>query len=341
MLPTLRVRALRRIMKLPSVLRRRLGTGPTEVDGARLDDATRMFLRVLTFDRLPTHRYPLDEQREAFRQLAIQCSGEILDAVVSEHSVGACRLRIYRPPTTTRTALLWLHGGGWVIGDLDTHDAFCRRVAVGANVVVASLGYRLAPEHPFPAAIEDVLHTMDWLRTQAEALSLDADRIAVGGDSAGGNLSAVLCQQLAQLGEAQPWAQVLLYPGVDATRSHPSHARFGEGFFLTRGQVDYFLDAYMGQHDPTDPRISPLFAEDLTGLAPALVHTAGLDPLLDEGRAYATRLEEAGVPVTRTHTPAMVHGYISLAGIIPAADRAVSSFVGDIAAVLHRDNSSR
>jgi acetyl esterase/lipase len=229
-------------------------------------------------------------------------------------------VRIYRP-AHARAVLVYLHGGGWVQGDRDTHDALCRRLAAADRVVV-SADYRLAPEHPFPAAVDDTVTVLRWAR--ANVATLGSDRIEVGGDSAGGNLAAVACIVLRDAGLDLPSLQLLIYPGLDQRRLAASHATFAEGFLLTAADIDWFQGHYAAPVD--DVRASPLLA-DLHGLPPAIVTTAGFDPLRDEGEAYVAKLRAAGVPVTHLEEASLVHGYANMDGALPAADRAVARIV--------------
>ena len=209
--------------------------------------------------------------------------------------------------------LIYYHGGGFVIGNVETHDSTCRRLANKSRCQVISIDYRLAPEHPFPASIDDALAAFRHVRDNAAAFGVDAKRIAVGGDSAGGAISAVICQACKQSGEATPAFQMLIYPATDSRRRTESHKAFGDGYFLTQALIDWFWKAYIPTGtDLADPRLSPLLTADFTGLPPAFVLTAGFDPLRDEGRAYANRLIDAGVKTTYVNYPGTIHGFFSL-----------------------------
>jgi acetyl esterase len=317
----LRIEALRAVLSLPDAAGRAFGVGPHEVDGVPVEPAMRLLFRALSLDGRPSESHPIPEQREALRALCRVGEGPRPDVPTREVDVG-CTMRLYEPPGATG-ALLWLHGGGYTIGDLETHDALCRRLAVTTGCVVAALDYRLAPEHPFPAAIEDVERAWAWLVDHQDDLGVS--RIAVGGDSAGGNLSAVLCQSLPR--DAQPHAQLLLYPRVDATKTWPSMERFAKGRFLTTSQIRAFEDNYLNGHDPADVRVSPNLAEDLSGLAPAWILTAALDPLRDGGRAYASRLREAGVEVHHDELGGMIHGFIHFPGLLAPAEAAMQTLL--------------
>ena len=235
---------------------------------------------------------------------------------------GPIPLRVYRPRRETLPILVFLHGGGFVIGGLDTHDGFCRALAMSADCIVVSVDYRLAPEHRFPAAVEDSRAAFRWAREHAAELGGDPERVAIGGDSAGGNLSAVVCHLERDAGEPMPCFQLLIYPAADMTMSMPSIRALGEGFFLEKVGMDWFLDHYLVSDDQrTDPRASPLFLESCEGLPPAHVVTAGFDPLRDEGEAYAQKLRDDGVTVTEQREADLVHGFVNMA-IVPRAAEA-------------------
>jgi acetyl esterase len=230
---------------------------------------------------------------------------------------GAMGFRRYRPlgaaAGTALPTLVYYHGGGFVIGNIETHDSTCRRLANRSRCQVISIDYRLAPEHPFPAPIDDGIAAFRHVRDNAAALEVDAKRIAVGGDSAGGNIAAVVCQACRDAGEAGPAFQMLIYPATDTSRESPSRQKFADGYFLTKDLIGWFWQAYAPQGtDLTDLRLSPLLARDFAGLPPAFVLTAGFDPLRDEGRAYADRLIDAGVKTTYVNYPGTIHGFFSL-----------------------------
>ena len=251
-------------------------------------------------------------------------------------------MRLYRGTTTASggmpPALVFFHGGGWVIGDLDTHDSLCRHLANAALSVVISVDYRLAPEHKFPAAVEDSFAATSWVAEQAAALGIDRERLAVGGDSAGGNLAAVV-SLLARDRRAPPLRyQVLLYPAVDCGMTHASHQRFAEGYLLTRPTIQWFYDQYLrGPGDIDDWRASPLRAPDLSGVPPALVLTAGNDVLCDEGEAYARRLQQHGVPVRHQQFPNQIHGFLTMGKIVQAAHPALDEVAAALRAAWDYD----
>jgi acetyl esterase len=253
--------------------------------------------------------------------------GEVKD-LAADGPAGPIPLRLYRPKgVTAGTALpvlVFFHGGGWVIGDLDTHDVLCRQLTAGAGIGVVAVDYRLAPEHPFPAALDDAWAATRGIAARAASLGIDAGRLAVGGDSAGGNLATVVAL-LARDHRAPAIAlQALLYPATDLAAEAPSYADFADGFMLTRDSMRWFIAHYLAGHDPADWRVSPLRAPSLAGVAPALVVTAGFDPLCDEGDAYARRLREAGVRVDALRYGGMTHGFAPMGRLIDTGNRAVA-----------------
>jgi acetyl esterase len=228
------------------------------------------------------------------------------------------RFRRYRPigvKAGLLPTLIYYHGGGFVIGNIETHDSTCRRLANKSRCQVISIDYRLAPEHPFPAPIDDGVASFRHIRDNAESFGADAARIAVGGDSAGGAIAAVVCQLCRDAGEQGPAFQMLIYPVTDSSNKEtPSRQAFAEGYFLSKPLMDWFWEAYVPDEDTdlTDLRLSPLLAKDFSGLPPAFVLTAGYDPLRDEGRAYADRLIDAGIKTTYVNYPGTIHGFFSL-----------------------------
>jgi acetyl esterase/lipase len=240
---------------------------------------------------------------------------------------GDIQLRLYRGMGTRPgllPVLVFYHGGGYVIGDLDTHDYVCRKLANVAQCCVIAVDYRLAPEHKFPAAVEDGAAALRWIVKQAQSLSIDPSRVAVGGDSAGGNLATNMAH-LARDGELPPLCfQMLLYPGTDMSMSQPSYQRDFREFPLSIEAIKYFIGHYLrDRNDYTDPRAAPLLAANFKRLAPAFVLTAGYDPLADEGMAYARKLEHNGVPVTLVHMSDQMHGFLTMGRVIRAADFAL------------------
>lgn len=257
---------------------------------------------------------------------------------------GPLALRIYRPAGALEgqvlPAVLFIHGGGWVIGNLDSHDTMCRRLANGACAVVVAVDYRLAPEHPFPAAVDDCAWALRWLAQTHEALRIDPSAIAVAGDSAGGNLAAVLALMARDGGLPPVVHQTLLYPVTDIAGEAPSYLQDRQALPLTADTMRYFIGHYAPRAgDRLDWRASPLRAPSVAGVAPALVLTVGHDPLRDEGRSYARRLDEAGVRVCAVHLNDQVHGLFGLGRLLPAADRLLDWMAGHIGGELRRAGS--
>ena len=229
---------------------------------------------------------------------------------------GSIPARLYRAHKRDAYRLLvYFHCGGWVVGSLDSHDTVCRYVATHSGVSVLAVDYRLAPEHPFPAALDDARTAFMYAAAQAEAWGHDAHRIAVGGDSAGGNIAAVLCHDL-RSAAVRPAFQLLFFPVTDMSAKSASYREFADGYFLTEKQMDWYRDRYLaGGGEVTDPRVSPLLAEDLSDLPPAYVAVAGFDPLRDEGEAYARRLAEACVDVALRRHDGLIHAFVNATGV--------------------------
>ena len=242
---------------------------------------------------------------------------------------GPIPLRVYRPvggPSgTALPVLVYYHGGGWVIGDLDTHDVQCRQITAEAGITVVAVDYRLAPEHKFPAAADDAWAATRWVVAHAGELGVDAGRLAVAGDSAGGNLAAVVALMARDAGGPDIALQVLIYPVTDVGAESQSYSDFAEGYMLTRDGMRWFTNHYLkSPGEAKDWRVSPLRAASLAKLPPALVITAGFDPLRDEGAAYARRLTEAGVQVDYVNYGGMIHGFMPMGRLIETGNRATS-----------------
>jgi acetyl esterase len=243
---------------------------------------------------------------------------------------GSIPARVYTPTTLRQTGglapcLVFFHGGGWVIGDLDSHDVVCRKLADEGELIVISVDYRLAPEHKFPAAVDDAIGATKWIADNARQLGIDASHLSVGGDSAGGNLAAVVAIAARDGNGPAISAQVLIYPATEASRTHPSHSEPETSILLTHSVTRYFYESYLnGATDIHDWRASPARASTLIGLPPAYVLTAGADPLRDEGREYAERLKQAGVPVTYRHFPGQFHGFFTMGKLLQQANVAAS-----------------
>jgi acetyl esterase len=246
---------------------------------------------------------------------------------------GPLRVRVYRPLSTRiLPVVIWFHGGGWVVGTLDSHDPVCRALANRTPCVVVAVDYRLAPEAPFPAALEDSWAATQWVAEEALKLGADASRIVVAGDSAGGNLAAAVALRARDRG-LDLALQVLVYPVTDAELESESYQRLATGLNLTRAKMEWYWQQYLGGADGHDPEASPLRAPDLSGVAPAIVQTAEHDPLLSEGEAYARRLQEAGVPVTLTRYDAVIHGFIRMPALVAEADFALAEIASAVAAL--------
>jgi acetyl esterase len=253
--------------------------------------------------------------------------------VVAETPQGAIPLRVYRPAGVAGAAALpayvYFHGGGWVIGDLETHDVLCRQLTAASGASVISVDYRLAPEHKFPAAADDAWAATHWIVAHAAELGLDAGRLAVGGDSAGGNLAAVVALMARDAGGPAIRQQVLIYPVTDVMRETRSYADFADGYMFTRDSMRWFVAHYLrSRDDASDWRVSPLRAPSLAGLPPALIVTAGFDLLRDDGEMYAGRLRDAGVTVDYVCYGGMIHGFAGMGRLIDTAQRVVS-LIGD------------
>jgi acetyl esterase len=248
------------------------------------------------------------------------------------------RIRIYASDRRgVRPALIYFHGGGFVLGNLDTHDPICRSLAKESGAVVIAVDYRLAPEHKFPAAVEDAHTATLWIAANAEQLGIDARRICISGDSAGGNLATVVARRCRDAGGPVLASQVLIYPVMDLSSFETgSYRELAEGYFLGRAEMQWFAGHYLASaSDGRHPEASPLLAPDLSGLPPALVITAEFDPLRDEGEAYARRLEQAGVPVTLSRYPGTIHGFVVMRGVLADGRQAIleiAKFVGSVSA---------
>ena len=281
----------------------------------------------------PTHTLSPAEARSAYRdrRAFTQPDAPVVADVRALQAAGPrgeVPLRLYRPEglSTEAPVLVYFHGGGWTMGDLDTHDVLCRDLATGAACAVVAVDYRLGPEHRFPAAVDDALAATRWVQSQASALGIDPSRLALGGDSAGGNLAAVTALALRDARDEAPAArlQLLIYPATDMRCGAPSHEHNGEGYLLTRDTIAYFRGHYIAEPAQwADWRASPLLHPDLSRLPPALVLTAGFDPLRDEGRAYADALSAAGTPAQYVCFERQIHGFITMGRVIPEARTAV------------------
>jgi acetyl esterase len=344
---------LRGALALPEGVQRRLAGRPVLLDGQRLAPETQLTLRMQRLVREPgAETLPIPEGRRAMAHHTALVAGRQPVGAVRDLTVADLPARLYTPsPLVAEVAqqpsrnpgtieplplLVFFHGGGFMYGDLETHDAPCRVLAERARVRVLSVAYRLAPEHPFPAAYDDALAAYAWAVEHAESLGCDPARLAVGGDSAGGNLAAGVAIEAARRG--WPLAhQLLIYPMTDAEHATRSYPMFDEGFYLTRGFMDLADESYRPRDvDPHHPHLSPYHAELPAGLAPAYVATAGFDPLRDEGEAYARRLTEAGVDVTLRRFPDQIHGFLQIVGVGRRSRAAVEEIADRLGDALRR-----
>jgi acetyl esterase/lipase len=285
----------------------------------------------------------------ATRRRALEMFSEAVEAMPEEpvetHDLaapgpaGVISARLYRPAGAISGGIVYLHGGGWVAGGLSTHDGVCRRLALGSRLRVLAIDYRLAPEHPFPAAYDDALAALRWTVAHADTIGIDPSRVVVAGDSAGAGLAAALA-----LGRDGPAIalQLLICPILSPAETSASRAAFADGYFLDSATLAADLADYLGpDSDPRDPRISPLLAADLTGSPPAIVHTAEYDPFRDEGEAYAQRLKDAGVAVRQTRHDGMIHYFYAMPRAITGAADAVAAIGMEVAISLDQAVRSR
>lgn len=323
---------LKTVCGLPPPVLRRLFGPPPQLDGQTLADDIHALVRIAALARGDSLAEGADvadarsQRRYEARVVAERPTIPMaqVEAVEIPGPAGTIDARLYVPLTSSAAAspplLVYYHGGGWVIGDLETHDGPCRFLAANSGVQVLAVDYRLAPEHPFPAAAEDAFAAYAWVSENAGRFGVEPTRIAVGGDSAGANLAAATCLLAREEGVQLPAMQLLIYPVTDCSQELPSRDYFREGFILTRRDMDYFEDRYLPSGtDRSDPRVSILQAGDLCHLPSAYVATAGFDPLRDEGEAYAQRLREAGVPVALRRHPGLIHTFANLTAICPSA----------------------
>ena len=298
----------------------------------KLDPNVRSFLQMLEAQGgPPLESLPPAEVRQMIREMTTQLGGtpepvQSIENLRIPGPNGEIPIRIYTPATAApRPALVFYHGGGWVISDLDSYESQCCAIARRAGAVVVSVDYRLAPEHKFPAAVTDSYAATVWVAANAQRLGIDPYRISVGGDSAGGNLAAVVSLKSRDENGPAIALQIMVYPVTNLSSFDTgSYQEFAEGYQLSRSLMAWFRDLYLSSaEDRVNPHASPLLARDLSGLPPALVLTAECDPLRDEGEAYAQRLEDAGVPVILTRYAGMIHPFFSLPAVIPQAFDAI------------------
>jgi acetyl esterase/lipase len=335
---------LKVIPRVPITAKRLLaGVRSVTIDGNTLDPTLQLLLssqRAVGFNGLALGG-DIIASRAHMRDGCLAFTGPQVHVAVDDLSIpgpaGQMAARHYRPAAPEPTPLLvFYHGGGWTIGDLDTHDALCRLTCRHADIHVLSIDYRLAPEHPAPAAVDDAYAAFQWAHQHAGDLGAIPGKVAVGGDSAGGNLAAVV-SQLAR-DDVLPVLQWLIYPRTDFTAQTRSLSLFADGFLLTKRDVDWFEAQYLGGSvvEPTDPRVSPLLAGTLSGLPPALIATAGFDPLRDEGDRYATALRAAGTAVDLRSVGSVTHGFASLFPLGGGCATATTELVSALRAHLSR-----
>jgi acetyl esterase len=285
------------------------------------------------------HELPVEDARAMVEQGATAMFGEkdAVGAVVDRTLPAPVRVRIYEPPGARPErgfpVLVYFHGGGWVVGSLDTHDGVCRALCARTPCVVVAVDYRLAPEHRYPAAVEDAWAATAWVAEHAASIGGDASRIAAAGDSAGGALAAAVAQRARAYGLALRH-QLLIYPVLDYELGTDSYSRNGDGYGLSRDAMQWYWQQYLGPegHDRgSEPEASPLRASDLSGLAPAFVATCEYDPLLDEGEAYARRLADAGVPVRLQRYDGMIHGFVRMGALVDRAQGALDDCAAALA----------
>lgn len=333
--------AIRTLGNLPQWAQRLIAGPPVEVDGQRLATEVQMALRLL--NALPGNDFtqlPLPEARAQIDAEARIFGGthdvaEVEDiAIPTRHGSVRARRYAHAQGARGRGTVLYFHGGGWVVGSLESADSACRFIAAESGLEVIAVDYRLAPEHPFPAGLEDAIDAYRWARAERPGA-----RIAVAGDSAGGNLSATVCIATRDDATGPPDFQLLFFPVTDLSTKHRSYELFGEGYFLTEAHMDWYRDHYLQTPDAAlDPLVSPLLSEDaaLTGLPPAHVAVSGFDVLRDEGLAYAERLREAGVPVTVQLVEGHIHAFVNATGVGKLSSRALAESVAALTRGLAR-----
>lgn len=337
---TVEAGTLKAVMALPERVQRVLAGAPVVLDGQTLATETQLMLRLQRVARMPAaEEQPIPRGRVIIDEQSIMAGGALPIGATRDLTVGSTAARLYTPTalvgaTDPAPLLLFFHGGGFMYGGLDSHDGPCRLLAERAGCLVLAIDYRLAPEHPFPAAYDDCLAALRWVHEHATEVGADVARIAVGGDSAGGNLSAGVAIAAAREGLPLKF-QLLVYPATDNTRATRSLELFASGFFLTERFMELATDSYLPvESERLDPRASPAFADVPDGLAAAYVCTAGFDPLRDEGEAYARRLADAGVTVELKRFPDLIHSFFNVVGVGRTSRAAVEEIADTLKAGL-------
>lgn len=324
--------ALRQVLSLPAPVIRRVAGAPPTADGSTLDSSVHMLLWLS--DRVAsTGAHDVLKRRADMRTNADLVMPAVPGVATQDHLLaGRIPARNYSAGSRPAALLMYLHGGGWVVGDLDTHDRTCRMLALHSGCTVVSVDYALAPESPFPAGLQDAVVAFDALSADPQQFNGLPGAVAVGGDSAGANLAAALCLQ------RRPSAAALIYPATDLRMTSASIATFAEGFFLTQDDMRWYRDQYLT--DPglvEDPRVSPLLAEDLSDFPPTAIWTAGFDPLRDEGAAFAARLKQVGVPTSYTCYTDQIHGFLGM-GVLPGGMRRIAEVGREIGRLIQQSD---
>lgn len=300
-------------------------------DQQLLNSKAQFLCAIVDKQTVPLEEETVENSREQIENLSGLLSGEDVQVgAVEDFTIlgpaGSIPVRLYKPENSSEPVpvLVFFHGGGFIRGSINSHDGLCRRLVKYGEFAVLSVDYRLAPEHPFPAAVDDAYAALKWAQQFGASKGLDQQRVAVGGDSSGGNLAAVACQDAKRNQTPLPAFQLLIYPTTDANFTASSHKLFANGFFLTEERMHWYRDSYLQSAElRNDVRASPGLEENVTGLPPALIITAGFDPLRDEAEDYAQHLKDAGVPMGVIRHESMIHGFMSLTGLLEDAENAI------------------